>query len=60
MVQVAVERGGLDGRFASPEKYAGYVVRDPLHKRIGDVQELFVNGGGEPEYVRVQLGVLGP
>ncbi len=45
--------------FEKPEEYVGYALCDPLGKKIGSVEELFVNGGGEPEYVRVRTGLFG-
>jgi hypothetical protein len=47
-------------RFETPDEYVGYVVCDPLGKKVGSVERLFVNGGGEPEYIRVKMGLLGP
>lgn len=44
------------GRFAAPEEYVGYGVFDARHRRIGRVEELLVNAGGEIEYVRVRVG----
>lgn len=43
-------------RLEEPGKYAGYCVLDPEGRRIGSVQEVFVNGDGEPEYVRIRMG----
>ncbi|MBA3424268.1 MAG: hypothetical protein H0U04_06910 [Rubrobacter sp.] len=45
--------------FEEPEKYAGYGVHDPLGQKVGSVQKLFVNDDGEPEYVRIRLGLFG-
>ena len=42
-----------------PEGYKGYEVRDPLGQKIGKAEELFFNGDGDPEYVRVRLGLFG-
>ena len=47
------------GRLAVPEECVGYEVLDPLYRRIGSVEELLVNEGGEPEYLRVRIGLLG-
>lgn len=52
-------REGFGQLFEEPEKYAGYGVHDPLGQKIGCVRKLFVNAEGEPEYVRVGLGLLG-
>jgi len=46
-------------RFAGPEEYAGFWLCDPLEKRIGMVEKLFVNWSGEPEYIRVSVGFFG-
>src|SRR5829696_7847863 len=46
-------------RFAEPEKYAGFRLCDPLEKRIGMVEKLFLNWSGEPEYIRVSVGFFG-
>ena len=45
--------------FEKPDEYVGCVVCDPLGKKVGRVEKLFVNGGGEPEYIRIKMGVLG-
>ena len=37
----------------------GYAVLDPEGRKIGVVRELFANGSGEPEYVRVRMGLFG-
>ena len=37
----------------------GYAVLDPEGRKIGVVGELFSNDSGEPEYVRVRLGLFG-
>ena len=60
MTQTATSRAGsAPGRFKAPEKYVRYRVRDPEGRKIGSVKELFTNAYGEPEYVRVKLGLLG-
>jgi hypothetical protein len=51
--------GGHEGRFEAPERYVGFVVYDPLGQKIGSVERLFVNGDGEPVYVRVRMGAFG-
>ena len=52
-------RAGLGDRLEEPDGCRGYEVRDPLGQRIGQAEELFVNGDGGPEYVRVRIGFLG-
>jgi hypothetical protein len=54
---------------ASPEKrsssiqtaehYAKYKVCDPSRRRIGRTERVFANGRGEPEYIRVKMGLFG-
>ncbi len=44
--------------FEEPEKYAGYGVHDPMGQKVGRLEKLFVNGEGEPEYVRVGIGLF--
>ncbi len=46
-------------RFKRPDKYGGYAVCDPLGNKVGSVEKVFVNGGGEPEYIRIKMGPLG-
>lgn len=43
-------------RIDVPEECVGYEVLDPLGQSIGRVEKIFVNGNGEPEYVRVRIG----
>jgi hypothetical protein len=47
------------GSIRAPEKYAGYAVCDPRGQKIGRAEEFFLNGSGEPEYIRVKMGLLG-
>ncbi len=49
----------LKDRFEEPEEYAGYELCDPLGQKVGSVEKLFVNSRGEPEYIRVRMGLLG-
>ncbi len=51
------ERAG--GRFETPEEYVGYEILDPEGRKIGRAKEVFTNAHGEPEYVRVRIGLLG-
>jgi hypothetical protein len=41
------------------EHYAQYKVCDPSGRRIGRTQRVFANGRGEPEYIRVKMGLFG-
>ena len=50
------ERGGS---IWGPERYAGYAVCDPRGQKIGRAERFFVNGSGDPEYIRVKMGLLG-
>lgn len=59
LTDTAVNRGGLGYQFETPAEYVGYSLHDPLDKRIGSVQELFLNDNDEPEYIRVKMGFLG-
>jgi hypothetical protein len=49
----------LKDRFEEPEEYSGYELCDPLGQKVGSVEKLFVNLRGEPEYIRVKVGLLG-
>lgn len=42
-----------------PAGYAGYAVHDPLGRKIGVAQEVFVNDDGETEYVKTSLAPFG-
>ena len=59
MVRITTDREGSRGRIREPERYVGYGVRDPEGRKIGTAREVFANGRGEPEYVRVRMGLLG-
>jgi len=50
------ERGGS---IPTAEQYAGYTVHDPRGQRIGHTERIFLNGRGEPEYIRVKMGFFG-
>ena len=41
------------------EECAGYVVCDPRRQKIGRAESFFLNGSGEPEYIRVKIGLFG-
>ena len=41
------------------EHYAKYKVCDPIGRRIGRTERVFANGGGEPEYLEVKMGLFG-
>ncbi len=42
-------------KFPAPEEYVGYALHDPPGEKIGSVETVFVNGGGDPEYVRARI-----
>jgi hypothetical protein len=50
------ERGGS---IRTTEEYAGYMVCDPQGQRIGRTERIFLNGRGEPEYIKVKMGFFG-
>ena len=37
----------------------GYAVRDPLGRKVGSVEKLYLNPDGDPEYVKTKTGLLG-
>ena len=47
------------GSILGPDRYAGYAVCDPRGQKIGRAEKFFVNRSGEPEYIRVKMGLLG-
>ncbi len=47
------------GSIQGPERYAGYTVCDPRGQKIGRAEKFFVNWSGEPEYIRVKMGLFG-
>ena len=59
LTYTAANHGKLGNRFETPVEYVGYKLHDPLGKKIGSVQELFLNDNDEPEYIRVKIGFLG-
>jgi hypothetical protein len=59
MAQTAVNRREFRNLFGVPGECFDYVVLDPEGRRVGRVKELFTNTYGEPEYVRVRVGLFG-
>lgn len=59
MYRAVTERRGLDDRFSVPNECVGFELYDPLGKKIGRVEEMFVNAQEEPEYLRARIGVFG-
>ena len=48
-----------DGFIEMEERYAGYDVYDRYDKKIGKLDDLFVDENDQPEYVGVKMGFLG-
>lgn len=42
----------------SAEGYARYTLCDPQGQRIGCTERIFLNGRGEPEYIKVKMGLF--
>jgi hypothetical protein len=59
MTYPALDKGSAASTSATPKRYAGYIVYDPLGQKIGSAEEVFVNLEGEPEYIRVRIGRFG-
>ncbi len=59
MQRAAVNSKSVGDRYHLPEQCTGYCVYDPLEQRIGKAERVFVNGSGEPEYIRVKMGLFG-
>jgi hypothetical protein len=59
MLNKEVNLRSFSDPLGAPEECVGYRVCDPLGQKIGTVEKIFVNGDGEPEYVRVKMGLFG-
>ncbi len=59
MAHTTTDQRRAADRVEAPTGCVGYTVMDPEGRKLGVVRELFRNAGGEPEYVRVRLGLLG-
>jgi len=59
MSYTTANRGALRGSLGAQEVYAGYRVLDPEGQKLGSVKKLFVKAYGEPEYIRMRMGLLG-
>jgi hypothetical protein len=46
------------GSIRTAEEYAGYTVCDPQEQRIGRTERIFLNERGEPEYIKVKMGLF--
>jgi hypothetical protein len=42
----------------SAEEYVGHTLCDPQGQRIGRTERIFLNGRGEPEYIKVKMGLF--
>jgi len=55
-----VEHENSDDRFAAlEERFSGYEVRDSAGGNVGEVDEIFVDENGRPEYVGVKMSPSG-
>jgi hypothetical protein len=57
-LHTAVGSRELGGSILSAEEYAGYTLCDPQRQRIGRTERIFLNGRGEPEYIKVKMGLF--
>ncbi len=58
MTQAQTKHGGFEGPSGAPDEYVGYEVLDPIGRKIGRVEKIFLNGNGGAEYVRIRIGLL--
>jgi len=58
VTQVPTNRESLHDPFEVAKEHAGYRVCDPLGRKIGTVEDIFMNAYGEPEYIKVKMGLL--
>ena len=56
---VAVSLEERSSSIQTAERYAKYRVCDPSGRRIGRTERVFANGRGEPEYIKVKVGLFG-
>jgi rRNA processing protein Gar1 len=56
---VAVSPKERSSSMQTAEHYKKYKVCDPSGRRIGRTERVFANGRGEPEYIKVKLGLFG-
>ena len=59
MFRTTTNRERSPSRHREPKGWVGYAVCDPEGRRIGTARQVFANGRGEPEYIRVRIGLLG-
>ncbi len=55
----AVSRDALGGSTGTLEDHVGYAVCDPRGQKIGRAVRIFLNGRGDPEYIRLKMGLFG-
>jgi hypothetical protein len=56
---IHVETNVSRARAAATNNGAGYSVYDPVGQKIGIVERVFANSDGEPEYIRLRIGLFG-
>ena len=54
----ATEGGRRGERTQATGTCAGFAALDPLGRRIGEVEQLFSDGDGEPKHLKVKIGGL--
>ena len=59
MVYTAANRRKPRNRQETQEEYFDYEVRDPEGRKIGRVVQIVTNRRGEPQYVRIRVGLFG-
>jgi hypothetical protein len=57
--RVAVRDARTVERFETPSQCAGYRVRDPLGRKIGKLNRLFLNENGGAEYAEIGVAPFG-
>ena len=57
-LHTAVGSRELGGSLLSAEEYVGYTLCDPRGQGIGRTERIFLNGRGEPEYIKVKMGLF--
>ena len=55
----AASRKESGGSIWALGEYVGYTACDPRGRKIGRAEKIFLNGSGEPEYIRVKTGLFG-
>jgi len=59
VTRTAANRRERRARQETREEYLDYLVRDPEGRKIGRVVEMFTNRRGDPQYIRVRVGLFG-